>query len=147
MIDLVMRATNDYIAQMPKSQRKKYGQFFTSKNTAIFMASLFTVDSSKSDISILDAGAGSGILSAALIERLQNAQELKHIRLVCYENDPNVIDLLKQNLAIVQESSIIPVEVEVREDNYILSQTADYNGMLDANPYPEKIDLIIGNPP
>lgn len=147
MIDLVMQATNDYIAQMPKSQRKKYGQFFTSKNTAIYMAGLFTLDSSKRDISILDAGAGSGILSAALVERLQIYQGLKRIRLVCYENDPNVIDLLKQNLSIIQENSTIPIEVEIREDNYILSQTADYNGMLDANPNPEKFDLVIGNPP
>lgn len=147
MIDLVMQATNDYIAQMPKAQRKKYGQFFTSKNTAVYMAGLFALDSSKHDISILDAGAGSGILSAALVERFQNAQWLKHIRLVCYENDPNVIDLLKQNLTIIQENSAIPAEVEIREDNYILSQTADYNGMLDANPNPEKFDLIIGNPP
>lgn len=147
MIDLVMQATNDYIAQMPKAQRKKYGQFFTSKNTAVYMAGLFALDSSKHDISILDAGAGSGILSAALVERFQNAQWLKRIRLVCYENDPNVIDLLKQNLTIIQENSAIPAEVEIREDNYILSQTADYNGMLDANPNPEKFDLIIGNPP
>ena len=147
MIDMVMQATNDYIAQMPKAQRKKYGQFFTSKNTAVYMAGLFALDSSKHDISILDAGAGSGILSAALVERFQNAQWLKRIRLVCYENDPNVIDLLKQNLTIIQENSAIPAEVEIREDNYILSQTADYNGMLDANPNPEKFDLIIGNPP
>ena len=147
MIDLVMQATNDYIAQMPKSQRKKYGQFFTSKNTAIYMATLFTPDSSKHNISILDAGAGSGILSAALVERLQDAKSLKHIRLVCYENDPNVIGLLRQNLIIIQESSTIPVEVEIREENYILSQAADYNGMLDANPNPEKFDLVIGNPP
>ena len=147
MIDLVMQATNDYIAQMPKAQRKKYGQFFTSKNTAVYMAGLFALDSSKHDISILDAGAGSGILSAALVERFQNAQWLKRIRLVCYENDPNVIDLLKQNLTIIQENSAIPAEVEIREDNYILSQTADYNGMLDANPNPEKFDFIIGNPP
>ena len=147
MIDLVMRTTNDYIAQMPKTQRKKYGQFFTSKNTAVYMAGLFTLDPSKHNISILDAGAGSGILSAALIERLQDAQELKRIRLVCYENDPNVIGLLKQNLIIIQENSVIPVEAEIREDNYILSQAADYNGMLDANPNPEKFDLVIGNPP
>ena len=147
MIDLVMRATNDYIAQMPKAQRKKYGQFFTSKNTAVYMAGLFTLDPSKHNISILDAGAGSGILSAALVERLQDAQELKHIRMVCYENDPNVIGLLKQNLTIIQENSAIPVEVEIKEDNYILSQTADYNSMLDADPNPEKFDLVIGNPP
>lgn len=147
MIDLVMQATNGYIAQMPKTQRKKYGQFFTSKNTAVYMAGLFVLDSSKYDISILDAGAGSGILSAALVERLQTVQGLKRIRLVCYENDPNIIGLLRQNLTIIQENSTIPIEAEIREDNYIISQASDYNGMLDANPNPEKFDLVIGNPP
>lgn len=147
MLDSIIAATNNYIARMPKSQRKKYGQFFTSKNTAIFMASLFSLNSSRHDISILDPGAGSGILSAALIQRLQDYSALNHIRLVCYENDPNVIELLRKNLSIVQSRSAIPIDVEIREDNYILSQTADYNGMLDANPTPEKFDLIIGNPP
>ncbi len=147
MIDLVMKATNDYIAQMPKIQRKKYGQFFTSKNTATYMAGLFTLDNSKPDISILDAGAGSGILSVALIQRLQEYSWIKKIRIVCYENDPNIIDLLRQNLDIVRNRSIIPLDIEIREENYILAQTADYNNMLDAEPNPEKYDLVIGNPP
>ena len=42
MIDYIVDQTTKYIEQMPKSQRKKYGQFFTSKETAIFMASLFS---------------------------------------------------------------------------------------------------------
>ena len=38
MIDHVYAATVEYIDRMPKSKRKKYGQFFTSKETAVFMA-------------------------------------------------------------------------------------------------------------
>lgn len=41
MIDHVCAATVEYIDCMPKSKRKKYGQFFTSKETAAFMAGLF----------------------------------------------------------------------------------------------------------
>ena len=72
---------------MPKSQRKKYGQFFTSKETAVFMAELFDIPVAKAELHILDAGAGSGILSVALIERLQAMTQLQSIHLVCYEND------------------------------------------------------------
>jgi len=36
MIDHVCAATVEYIDHMPKSKRKKYGQFFTSKETAVF---------------------------------------------------------------------------------------------------------------
>ena len=31
LLDFVIQATNKYIDEMPKNQRKKYGQFFTSK--------------------------------------------------------------------------------------------------------------------
>ena len=41
MIDYVCAATVEYIDRMPKSKRKKYGQFFTSEETATFMAGLF----------------------------------------------------------------------------------------------------------
>lgn len=43
MLDSAIRATAEYIGHMPKSQRKKYGQFFTSKETAAFMAELFDI--------------------------------------------------------------------------------------------------------
>lgn len=55
---------------MPKEQRKKYGQFFTSKEIAVFMSGLFSITENKNWLTILDPGTGSGILSAALIERL-----------------------------------------------------------------------------
>ena len=71
MLDFAIQTTKQYIEQMPKSQRKKYGQFFTSKETAVFMADLFEVPINRDRLQILDAGAGSGILSVALIERLQ----------------------------------------------------------------------------
>ncbi|MCM1500709.1 MAG: rRNA adenine N-6-methyltransferase family protein, partial [Clostridium sp.] len=71
MLEKVIQLTNQYIDNMPKKERKKYGQFFTSKETARFMAELYNVPNNKPKVSILDAGAGSGILSCALIERLE----------------------------------------------------------------------------
>lgn len=68
LLDFVLQTTKKYIEQMPKSQRKKYGQFFTSKETAVFMAELFKIPVDKEHLHILDAGAGSGILSVAIIE-------------------------------------------------------------------------------
>ena len=47
LLDFAIQTTNQYIDQIPKSQRKKYGQFFTSKETAIFMADLFDVPAGK----------------------------------------------------------------------------------------------------
>ena len=47
MLGFAIRATTEYIDHMPKSQRKKYGQFFTSKETAIFMAGLFEIPNAR----------------------------------------------------------------------------------------------------
>lgn len=147
MLDFAIQTTKQYIEQMPKSQRKKYGQFFTSKETAVFMAGLFEVPINRDQLQILDAGAGSGILSVALIERLQTIPQLQYIHLVCYENDPQIIKLLKANLQWACQNSTLRVDYEVREDNYILSQMLEYNEMLGADPNPLKYDMVIGNPP
>lgn len=146
MIDYVFQNTTEYIDRMPKSLRKKYGQFFTSPETAAFMASLFTIPN-QDTISVLDPGAGSGILSVALIERLQNEPSISRIEVVCYENDPNILELLKANLDWAYKHSSKTVSYQIITDNYILSQMSDYNHMLDANPNPKKFDLVIGNPP
>ena len=76
MLDYIIERTNRYIDSMPKKERKKYGQFFTSKETARFMAGLYYLPDNKSKVSILDAGAGSGILSCALLERLEQIDSI-----------------------------------------------------------------------
>lgn len=57
LIDYVIELTNEYMESMSKDVRKKYGQFFTSKKTALFMASLFNLPSFCKSISILDPGS------------------------------------------------------------------------------------------
>lgn len=146
MIDHVFQSTAEYIDRMPKSLRKKYGQFFTSPETAAFMASLFSIPRQEI-ISVLDPGAGAGILSVALIERLQNESSINEIEVVCYENDPNILDLLDSNLSWACRQSAKKVSYRIISDNYILSQRSDYNYLLDANRNPPKFDLVIGNPP
>jgi adenine-specific DNA-methyltransferase len=71
MLNAVDERTEEYMASKSKAERKSLGQFFTSKSAARFMASLFTIPC-QSAIRILDPGAGSGVLSAALIERLES---------------------------------------------------------------------------
>lgn len=147
LLDYAIESTNKYIEKMPKSQRKKYGQFFTSKETAAFMASLFDISKEKTELHILDAGAGSGILTVALLDRLQDEGQVKKIGVTCYEIDPNIIELLQSNLGYACSNSPIEIGYELRSENYILSQVLEYNEMLGADPTPQKYDLIIGNPP
>ena len=147
IIDYVIESTNKYIEQMPKEIRKKNGQFFTSKETALFMASLFDLSSFSKEISILDPGAGSGILTAALIQRIIDTDKIEAIKITCYETNDDILELLNANLSWISKNTSLKIEYKVIKDNYITSQTLEYNNMLGASTKPEKYDVIIGNPP
>ena len=103
MLETICQKTNEFIAQMPKSLRKEYGQFFTSAETASFMASLFDLSVLNKNVSILDAGAGSGILAISIAERILKQDSSIKVEVVCYENDPHVLPLLKSNLDLVKK--------------------------------------------
>lgn len=146
LIDHVFAETTRYLEDIPKTKRKAIGQFFTSVETAEFMANLFRLPKKK-EISILDPGAGSGILSAALIERLEDDDNVKSISLTCYETNPDILPLLKKSLEFLKDRSSKKIEYLIIEDNYLTSQnfigTHSFFDMEENKQY----DLIIGNPP
>lgn len=146
MLDYVLEKTERYLCSKMKTERKKIGQFFTSAETARYMAGLFDIPA-KGTLDILDPGAGTGILSAAIVERLQSYKGLQQINLTCYENEPETVDVLNANLQHVKESSQISLTYRVISDNYITSQEGDFNQTLYASSKPDKFDLVIGNPP
>lgn len=143
----VIESTYEYIEKMPKEQRKQYGQFFTSKETAQFMASLFTIPENTDTISVLDPGAGSGILSAALVERISTCNGVKEIHLTCYETDDNIVELLSDNLNYIKKSVSLILTFDIVKENYITSQEDNYNSTFYAEDELVKYDLVIGNPP
>lgn len=134
MLRKVIESTKAFVETMPKKLRKEYGQFFTTETTAKFMAGLFEIDLTAPSIRILDAGAGTGILSAALIESILEKGYNGRIQLVCYENDENVFPILQSNLEYIREGN--DIEYEIRRENYLISQKEE-----------ECYDYIIGNPP
>jgi len=146
MLNKIIECTNQYIDKMPKEERKKYGQFFTSKETAEFMASLYKIPKEKEVIKILDAGAGSGILSCALIEYLSQVNSIKKIELVCYENDGNILELLCKNLEYIKQFQD-KLYYKIIANNYITSQYLDFNHMIGCKTNADKYDMVIGNPP
>lgn len=147
MLEKIIEKTNQYIDSMPKKERKKYGQFFTSMETARFMAGLYDISDNMDTVKVLDAGAGSGILICAFVERLEKLDFVKNVELTCYENDSNVLPLLQDNLAFCKEYSSKNITVNIMTDNYILSQYLDFNYMIGGNMNPVKYDFVIGNPP
>ena len=146
MLEQIMEKTNQYIEKMPKKERKKYGQFFTSIETARYMAGLFIIPE-QGTITVLDAGAGSGILTCAMIERLNKIESIDEILVTCYETDENVLPLLHKNLLYVKNCSNKKIDIKIITENYITSQYLDFNHMLGGNWNPLKYDIVIGNPP
>lgn len=131
--------TESFIAEMPKKERKVYGQFFTVPSTADYMASLASIDYMKQKLSILDAGAGSGVLSAAIVAHLREHGYTGDIELICYETDSKVLPILRENLVLIKDS--YQVSYKIITENYILSQKF-------GSPEAESLyDIIIGNPP
>ena len=141
MLDQIMERTNQYIEAMPKKERKKYGQFFTSMETAIYMAGLFIIPEDKETLSVLDAGAGSGILSCALIEMIQNNSKVKKIKITCYENDSNILELLNDNLSYMKHNAKIEIDYEINMENYITSQYLEFNEKFGGNINARKYDV------
>lgn len=134
MLREVLESTTAFVETMPKAQRKAYGQFFTTELTARFMSELFVIDLNLPTIRILDAGAGTGILSAAIVERIFNMGYNGNISLVCYENDERVLPVLRRNLITMREERYF--DFEIRTENYLTTPSIK-----------EEFDYIIGNPP
>ena len=137
----IVNNTERFVASIPKEDRKRYGQFFTAEKTAVHMASMFDFDLSKPNLNILDAGAGTGLLSAAVIQRLVELGYRGHLHLVCYETDPNVLPVLINNLELMKEEA--DFSFLVLAENYITSQ--QFGLLFDENA--NQFDYIIGNPP
>jgi adenine-specific DNA-methyltransferase len=143
MLENVIDNTNNFIASVPKSKRKSYGQFFTTGVTARFMAGLFNFDLTKSEIKMLDAGAGTGILTAAVVDKIFADGYSGHVRMTCYETDAVVLPILKQNLELLKER--YRFTYIIRTENYITSQYFGVNSLIQEDS--DLYDYIIGNPP
>lgn len=143
MLNKVLANTERFMSSVPKTKRKKYGQFFTNETTAKFMASLFCFDLTKKKVDILDAGAGTGILAAAVVQRLFELGYTGHIHITCYETDELVIPLLEENMASC--NILHNVTYTIKRENYVTSQNF-YSPTLFNNENCQ-YDYIIGNPP
>lgn len=138
ILDKIVNNTELFVESIPKKERKQYGQFFTAHKTAVHMASLFDFDLSKPNVNILDAGAGTGLLSIATIERLLDLNYQGYIHVVCYETDSKVLPILYKNLNSISHNKF---SFSIKNENYITSQDFERTNNN------EQFDYIIGNPP
>ena len=142
MLNNALVNTEKYLFMCSMVNRHKIAQHFSPISLAQYMASLYEISNATPVLKILDAGAGTGILAIALIERLQEISQIERVELTCYETDPAVIYTLRDNLTFAAQRSRFKVNWEIRTSNYLL----DYAKNKKQKSI-EKYDLIIGNPP
>lgn len=84
--------------QLDRQRKAALGQFLTPEPVADLMASLF--DARWKELELLDAGAGSGSLTTALVRRLCAERERpKRITVAAYELDPALLEPLRATLS------------------------------------------------
>ncbi len=130
-------------------QRGQLGQFLTPGPLAGFLASMARCD--RSEIRILDPGAGAGALSAALVERLcQRPSPPVAIKLTAVELDPVMIDPLLETLAHCQRmcgEHGVRLDVRLVEGDFLEAGAGSLGSDLFRREDLGRFDCVILNPP
>lgn len=123
-------------------QQGQLGQFFTPGAAAEFIASMPQIPMQQT-YRVLDPGAGSGILSAALIERILSINPDASIELIAVERDPLMIPHLEQTLRQARDIAPHRISTAIEHADFIL----DSVGLYPTIDIADSIDIAILNPP
>lgn len=144
LLESTYNSTIEFINITPKTKRKNHGQFFTSLPTACFMGTL--ANTQTDSVKVLDAGAGTGILAASIIEKLLAIKSIKHIHIDLYENNDFVLPVLKANVDewLEQANKINKrLTANIINRDFLIDNEQKW---ADEN-YVGEYDIIISNPP
>lgn len=139
-----------YEQQSSAEARKRRGQFFTPPTVARFMASLFGKFPQR--VRLLDPGAGIGILSAAVCDRILGLRAPRQVDIHLFESEPSVIDLLDENMRRCRDvlaHAGHTLAYTIHEADFILSNAPRFaqRSLFDAGTDLDPFDAVIMNPP
>ena len=151
LLDYSFRLSNIYKENQQKDVRKGKGQFFTAPNIAKFMASLANIE--KQEIRILDPGAGTGILTAAIFDLIiNNSKNPMKIYLDVYETDKSIISLL--NSFLLESKRELSnhnhyLSFNIYDKDFVITNSYYIEGTLKNGLFNNKrlYDIVISNPP
>jgi adenine-specific DNA-methyltransferase len=152
LMDLVEAYRIDATRHLDPEAKGTLGQFMTPAPVATFMASLFQEPLQGETVDILDAGAGVGSLTAALIDRLCGLDSPpRSIKATLYEIDPLLAEYLQNSISVCQaicERSTTVLQTEVVQKDFILEATQILSGdMFYSGPQRRDYSHAILNPP
>lgn len=122
--------------------QSELGQHFTPIAAAQLIASMPRLPASGT-LRMLDPGAGSGVLTAALASRVLAEQPELSIEIVAVECDPVVLPNLQATLSACERAGGGRVRTEIIEADFILD-TVGLGASLNLDG---QFDLVIENPP
>ena len=151
MLNLAVRNTKKLVRSQVKEKNVRLGRFFTKKEQAALMASMPTLPQ-KTAVTVLDPGAGTGILSAAMVEELAKGGTVEEIALTCYETNAGFLPMLRDNLERIRKKCYhdykVRLHVTVKEEDFLLARgpMKPDDGQVSLLAAPS-YDLILSNPP
>lgn len=149
----LLRALDDIrkeaAARLDPRSRAQMGQFLTPSRIATFMAEMFRCR--KSEVRILDPGAGAGSLCAALVLKLcQRPTHPARIAVTAYEIDPLLVGYLRETLdrcKTISEGLGITFQARLVNRDFLKAGAHGLAGDLFATGERERFDCVILNPP
>ncbi|NVI88075.1 Eco57I restriction-modification methylase domain-containing protein [Actinomadura sp. BRA 177] len=142
--DLLAQAERNRVAALagldPKTQ-DSLGQFFTPARAAALIASLPHLPQ-EGRLRVLDPGAGSGVLSAALVSRVLDERPNLGVHVVAVERDNDVMPYLTDTLKACIAAGDGRVTYDVIDADFITASTG-----LEQDERLSGFDLVIQNPP
>lgn len=122
------------LAGMDADGQVAFGQYFTPYQAALIIAGLPRVPES-SVVRVLDPGAGSGMLTAALVDRIREARPDAAIHVTAIEIDQRLHATLRDTLADVETLGNVTTDL-ISQDFLSWALSTDH-----------RFDLVIQNPP
>lgn len=128
------------LSSLDKKMQDELGQFFTPAPAATLIASMPRLPEG-GVVRVLDPGAGSGMLSAALVARVLGERQDLAVHVVAVERDQCLLPHLRATLDECKAAGDGKVTAEIIEDDFL---------MLGRRPDAERLggfDLVVQNPP
>jgi adenine-specific DNA-methyltransferase len=141
ILDDIIELQSNFLISQPNEKRKALGQYYTGSIVATYMASLVE-PTQKKNLTLLDAGAGTGILTACTALHVLEGG-CKSLHSVLYELDDEVLPSLEQTLRIISnvfKTKKASFTYEIRCADFVLARPDKIHSE-------EPFDIAVINPP